>query len=148
MISVRVLACFLAAVNDSGLVTESMTRGAINRGWERRMADDSGLPGAVHHRWQWQELAACRGLMLNMFFPANQKRGPARARREAEATAVCHRCPVIEVCRQHALRVPEPYGIWGGLSAEERATLLRTRRPIAPTRSPAPPTFINGGAPH
>ncbi len=61
---------------------------------------------------------------------------------------VCHRCPVITACLQHALGVPESYGIWGGLSEEERATLVRTRRPIAPARSPAPPTFINGGAPH
>jgi WhiB family redox-sensing transcriptional regulator len=98
------------------------------------MADDSRLPGAVHHRWEWQELAACRGLRLKMFFHSYHERGPSRLRREAEAKAVCHRCPVIEVCRQHALRVPEPYGIWGGLSAEERATLLRSRRPTVPTR--------------
>jgi len=60
-----------------------------------------------------------------------------RRRREAEAKAVCHRCPVITECRVHALRVHEPYGIWGGLSEEERATLLRTRRPTvaAPTHS-------------
>ena len=99
------------------------------------MADYSRLPGAVHHAWQWQERAACRGLMLNMFFLSYQERGPQRRRREAEAKAVCHRCPVITECRVHALRVHEPYGIWGGLSEEERATLVRTRRPIvaAPT---------------
>jgi len=73
--------------------------------------------------------------MLNMFFHSYQERGPQRRRREAEAKAVCHRCPVITECRVHALRVHEPYGIWGGLSEEERATLVRTRRPIvaAPT---------------
>lgn len=70
------------------------------------MADDRRLPGAVHHLWEWQELAACRGLQLKMFFHSDHERGPARLRREAEAKAVCHRCPVIEVCRQHALRVP------------------------------------------
>jgi len=101
------------------------------------MAHYSRLPGAVHHSWQWQELAACRGLTLNMFFHSYQERGPQRRRREAEAKAVCHRCPVITECRVHALRVHEPYGIWGGLSEEERATLLRTRRPTvaAPTHS-------------
>ncbi len=101
------------------------------------MADYSRLPGAVHHAWQWQEMAACRGLMLNMFFHSYQERGPQRRRREAEAKAVCHRCLVITECRVHALRVHEPYGIWGGLSEEERATLLRTRRPTvaAPTHS-------------
>ncbi len=42
------------------------------------MAHYSRLPGAVHHSWQWQELAACRGLMLNMFFHSYQERGPQR----------------------------------------------------------------------
>jgi len=52
---------------------------------------------------------------------------PRLARRQ-QPTAVCARCPVIAACRKHALNVHEPYGIWGGLSAEERSTLLRTRR--------------------
>jgi len=29
-------------------------------------------------------------------------------------------------CREHALSVGEPYGIWGGLSANEREELLAT----------------------
>lgn len=31
---------------------------------------------------------------------------------------------VLEECRRHALRTREPYGIWGGLSEEERAEIL------------------------
>ena len=30
----------------------------------------------------------------------------------------------MAVCRQHALKVHEPYGIWGGLSESERAQML------------------------
>lgn len=63
-----------------------------------------------------------------MFFHPEYERGPTRMRREAEAKAVCQRCPVIEQCRQHALQVHEPYGIWGGLSAEERKDQLRVKR--------------------
>jgi len=33
---------------------------------------------------------------------------------------VCVRCPVLRQCRQHALSVREPYGVWGGLSEEDR----------------------------
>ena len=52
------------------------------------------------------------------------ERGPARARREAQAKAVCFECPAMAACRAHALQVHEPYGIWGGLSEGERAQML------------------------
>ncbi len=77
---------------------------------------------------KWQDQAACRGLRTALFFHLEQERGPTRRRREAEAKAVCHRCPVIEVCRQRALQVQEPYGSWGGLSAEKADQLRAQRR--------------------
>ncbi len=92
------------------------------------MADYSRLPGPVNDHWKWQDVAACRGLRTQVFFHPAQERGPAWRRRETEAKAICHRCPVITQCRQHALNVPEPYGIWGGLSADERRDLLRAGR--------------------
>ncbi|WP_162237328.1 WhiB family transcriptional regulator, partial [Aeromicrobium sp. Leaf272] len=39
----------------------------------------------------------------------------------------CARCPVIEQCREHALTVQEPYGVWGGLSEAERREILERR---------------------
>ena len=51
-----------------------------------------------------------------------------RQRREEAAKALCARCPVIEQCREHALAVQEPYGVWGGLSESERQQLLHPRR--------------------
>jgi WhiB family transcriptional regulator, redox-sensing transcriptional regulator len=33
---------------------------------------------------------------------------------------VCLHCPVCKPCREHALRVHEPYGVWGGMTEEER----------------------------
>jgi len=38
--------------------------------------------------------------------------------------AVCASCPVIAACRAHALAVQEPYGIWGGLSEDDRLAIL------------------------
>jgi WhiB family redox-sensing transcriptional regulator len=51
-----------------------------------------------------------------------------RQRREDAAKALCARCPVIEQCREHALRVQEPYGVWGGLSEAERHQMIHQRR--------------------
>ncbi|MDQ0377478.1 WhiB family redox-sensing transcriptional regulator [Amycolatopsis thermophila] len=63
------------------------------------------------------------------FFHPDGERGPARARREARAKAICQSCPVLRLCREHALAVHEPYGIWGGLSEAERETIIRTGKP-------------------
>jgi len=59
--------------------------------------------------------AACRGLRTMMFFHPRGERGSTRNHRDAEAKAVCQRCPVIEACRRHVLQAQEPYGVWGGL---------------------------------
>jgi WhiB family redox-sensing transcriptional regulator len=44
-----------------------------------------------------------------------------------QAKAVCAQCPVIQNCLRWALAAREPYGVWGGLSAEERESLLQRR---------------------
>lgn len=72
-------------------------------------------------RRQWQDLAACRDEESTWFFPARKEQRRARQRREAHAKAICHQCPVLQLCRDHALRVEEPWGIWGALNEEERA---------------------------
>ena len=52
--------------------------------------------------------------------------------RELAAKSVCARCPVVAQCAAHALTVREPYGVWGGLSEDEReAIYLRQRIPAA-----------------
>jgi WhiB family redox-sensing transcriptional regulator len=59
------------------------------------------------------------------FFHPEKERGPAKVDREVRAKEVCRRCPVIEPCRRHALAVQEPYGVWGGLSEDERQQIVR-----------------------
>jgi WhiB family redox-sensing transcriptional regulator len=88
------------------------------------MADTRRLPGPNADLWDWQLHAACRGMSSSFFFHPEGERGPARARREAKAKAICSRCPALLECRRHALRVHEPYGIWGGLSESERQQIL------------------------
>ena len=67
---------------------------------------------------------ACRALPTEMFFHPEGERGPRRRNREQNAKAVCASCPVIQQCRAHALAVREPYGIWGGLSEDDREQIL------------------------
>lgn len=90
------------------------------------MADVRRLPAPRHGDWDWQARAACRGSDTGKFYHPDNERGPSRARREICAKAVCAGCPVIENCLRWALATREPYGVWGGLSADEReATLTR-----------------------
>ncbi len=88
------------------------------------MAEISRLPGPVAQRWDWQLEGACRTISPETFFHPEGERGPRRRAREDAAKAVCHSCPVIAECLEHALAVREPYGIWGGLSELERELIL------------------------
>ena len=45
----------------------------------------------------------------------------------ARAKAICATCPVIKECREQSLAVREPYGVWGGLSEDERTAILAAR---------------------
>ena len=35
------------------------------------------------------------------------------------------------MCAEHALAVREPYGVWGGLSEDEREAIYRRQRGVA-----------------
>jgi WhiB family redox-sensing transcriptional regulator len=87
------------------------------------MAYIGRLPGPNADLWDWQLRAACRGEDSALFFHPENERGEARAARDAAAKAVCATCPVVVQCARHALRVREPYGVWGGMSEDERAAL-------------------------
>ena len=92
------------------------------------------LPRPTNDDWQWQINAACRGMPVSFFFHPWGERGSNREERIERAKRVCADCPVIDTCRRHALDVQEPYGVWGGLSEDERLVLLnrhRRRRQLA-----------------
>ena len=84
------------------------------------MADLSRLPGPIADIWEWQLQGACRAADPVLFFHPVGERGPRRTRRDEAARAVCAGCPVLGQCRDHALAVREPYGVWGGLTEDDR----------------------------
>lgn len=93
------------------------------------MADIRLLPGPIIDEWDWQLHGSCRGMDSSFFFHPDGERGPRREHRASEAKKVCAACPVIEPCRRHALATREPYGVWGGLTEDERRVELRGRGP-------------------
>ena len=70
-----------------------------------------------------QERGNCRAVNPEMFFHPEGERGSKRRDRDDAAKQICSGCPVIDRCRQHALSVREPYGVWGGLTESEREAL-------------------------
>lgn len=90
------------------------------------MAELSRLPGPVMDLWEWQYEGACRDADATLFFHPEGERGGTRRRRAEAAKTICATCPVLQQCREHALRVREPYGVWGGLSEDERQQILTT----------------------
>jgi WhiB family transcriptional regulator, redox-sensing transcriptional regulator len=113
-------------VNHPGIST-SVARNVGHERQEVTMSDVSRLPGPMDHAWQWQRLGSCRGMDSGVFFHPDGERNPSRARRTAQAKAVCRRCPVIEQCREFALQTREPFGVWGGLAEAERRVILERR---------------------
>jgi WhiB family transcriptional regulator, redox-sensing transcriptional regulator len=84
------------------------------------VATISRLPGPVADLWEWQFAGSCRRSSPDVFFHPEGERGPARRNRDCAAKAVCQCCPVLNSCREHALQVREPYGVWGAMTEYER----------------------------
>lgn len=95
------------------------------------MAEISRLPGPVSDLWDWQLVGSCREADPTLFFHPEGERGPARRSRDAAALEICAGCPVITACRAHALKVREPYGVWGGLTEDDRERIYAEQRTTA-----------------
>lgn len=70
------------------------------------------------HPGRWRDQGACRGEDPGLWFPSDRR---PHFDQIALAKAICGRCPVRETCLQWAETTPELYGIWGGLTEQERA---------------------------
>lgn len=83
-----------------------------------------GEPDALVVDDGWRERAACRypipGLDADAWF-AMRSTLVGRAAVE-KARAVCEGCPVREACLAYAVATWQPWGIWGGQTADERGT--------------------------
>lgn len=87
----------------------------------------SDQPIPVAALWEWQYQGLCRTINPEIFFHPEGERGPARRRRDARAKALCQECPVIRQCGEHALSTREPYGVWGGMTEEDREAIYQER---------------------
>lgn len=76
----------------------------------------------------WRARALCSGDDPERWFPIGE-RGPVARRQAAEAQIICGHCPVRVPCRDWALDHPQAaaYGVWGGLTRQQRQVLLRRR---------------------
>ena len=74
---------------------------------------------------KWWRDGACPFYGPNLFFGQECESTAARIRRERAAKSICDTCPVTAHCRNHALRTGKRFGIWGGMSEQER-----TRAPV------------------
>ncbi|MFI0742501.1 WhiB family transcriptional regulator [Streptomyces sp. NPDC021100] len=72
----------------------------------------------------WLKSAACGPENADLFFPVGSS---APAMRQIEkAKDVCRsRCPVMTQCRTWAFESGENWGVWGGLSEDERRYIRR-----------------------
>ncbi|CAL9588739.1 Transcriptional regulator WhiB [Streptomyces sp. enrichment culture] len=68
----------------------------------------------------WQESALCAQTGPELFFPE-----PGSSTREAKF--LCGLCDIREACLEYALTHDERFGVWGGLSEQERHELRRRR---------------------
>jgi WhiB family redox-sensing transcriptional regulator len=77
---------------------------------------------------EWQEQASCREIGSEIFFPEYGKQAGGRAYAEAKryAKAVCDACPVQQQCLAYGM--DDEYGIFGGLTAPERARLRKQQK--------------------
>lgn len=73
---------------------------------------------------RWQSKAECRSADAMLFFSPDEERGAAKAARARVAKQICNMCPVLKQCRDDAISRAEPYGVWGGMSEDERKPFI------------------------
>ena len=91
---------------------------------------DALIPTARY--WSWQDNGLCKsdGVDATVFFNDEMLRGYEKTARESAAKKICTACPVKTECLEHALTVPENFGVWGGLTEEERMVIVKFKRSI------------------
>ena len=80
--------------------------------------DVTSLPANPMPPDYWQDRAACFGIDPDVFFPISEEEaGPA--------LAYCGACRIREDCLAWALKNGERYGVWGGLTEQQRRRIAR-----------------------
>ena len=76
---------------------------------------------------EWQNQGLCRSGRHdpNLWYPD----APNSEVKSAEPIKICYTCPVIDQCRAWALTKHEVFGVWGGLSQDDRQAIWKGRVP-------------------
>ncbi|WP_198539825.1 WhiB family transcriptional regulator [Mycobacteroides franklinii] len=86
-----------------------------------RIIDGSADVWTINHE-SWTQKALCPETDPEIFYPTVG--GPGKTMAKA-AKAICAQCPVAAECLDFAFRTGEEYGIFGGVTAHERAAMRR-----------------------
>lgn len=62
---------------------------------------------------------ACEGADTRLFFAE----GLGHLTTATRAKAICRRCPAVRACAEYAIPLAPLHGIWGAMSAAERAEI-------------------------
>ncbi len=93
---------------------------------------DSGSESSLGGGTSWMELARCRNVDPEVFFPSDGLGVQV-------AQPYCAECPVRELCLEYALENHIHHGVWGGVSERGRRRIAHNRRratarpPVAPS---------------
>lgn len=80
--------------------------------------DLKSLPANPSPPDMWQHRANCFGVDPDVFFPISEEDAGV-------ALAYCKGCKIREMCLAWALKNGERYGVWGGLTEQQRRRLNR-----------------------
>lgn len=72
----------------------------------------------------WRQDAACRHFPTELFFPIGH--GPRAQAQASQAKLVCNECPVRVECLDYALTTNAQFGVFGGMSEDERRRVRRS----------------------
>jgi WhiB family redox-sensing transcriptional regulator len=79
---------------------------------------------------EWMDDAACQDMDQDLFYPPSGGKGLSLAK---QAKAICQACPVVEVCREEAIRKADVYGVRGGLGPKELEKEVKARYGYIPS---------------
>ena len=74
------------------------------------------------------DAAACRSVDPELFFPIGT--GPDAKAQIRQAKAICGACPLLEPCGRAVLDRAEHFGVWAGMTPEERRVVRAARRDV------------------
>lgn len=76
----------------------------------------------------WWDKGACKGVDQAVFFPPD---GGSADDLYAAGKELCARCFVRDECLDDALSRKDQWGLWGGMTPDERKRLLRAQQKVA-----------------